>query len=252
MRITSAYHPQSNGLDERTNQTLKRYMCILLLSHLCMMLMLYICRSISKLMENPSDDWCQYLDSALYATNTSVQNSTKYTPFRIMFGRNPRFPLEAEKVAESVSVDKVVNDFSQADINGYICGVIENQKTVFSTADNNIRIAQEKQKKHYAQRKGIVEYNFRIGDKVLRRNMQQKTRKGKKMEDRWLGPYTIVEISTTSCLLKNNMGKVFKQRINLCQLKPFLETLQEKPALPKELSSELEGNKPSCIKGTQY
>ena len=28
MRITTAYHPQSNGLDERTNQTLKSQFCL--------------------------------------------------------------------------------------------------------------------------------------------------------------------------------------------------------------------------------
>ena len=31
--------------------------------------------------------------------------------------------------------------------------------------------------------------------------MLQKTRKGNKTEDRWLGPYVIVELSKTSCLL---------------------------------------------------
>ncbi len=68
-----------------------------------------------------------------------------------------------------------------------------------------------------------MDYKFKIGDKVLRRNMRQKTRKGNKGEDRWLGPYVIVELSNTSCLLKNEHGKVLKTRISLSQLKPFLQ-----------------------------
>ena len=43
------------------------------------------------------------------------------------------------------------------------------------------------------------------------------------MENRWFGPYVIVEISKTSCLVKNSSGKTLKQRINLCQLKPYRE-----------------------------
>ena len=46
------------------------------------------------------------------------------------------------------------------------------------------------------------------------------------MEDRWLGPYVIVELSNTSCLLKNHSGKILKQRINLCQLNHILSQLQ--------------------------
>ena len=124
-----------------------------------------------------------------------------------MFGQNPCFPLEAEKMAESVSVERAMEDINKAEIDDYISDIIEKQKATFPKADNNIKVAQEKQKAQYARQKGIVEYSFRIGDKVLRRNMQQKTRKGKKMEDRWLGPYVIVEISKTSCLLKNQSGK---------------------------------------------
>ena len=66
------------------------------------------------------------------------------------------FPLQAEKVAESESVEKVVDDIAKADMDDYIHNVIEKQKTIFSKTDNNIKLAQEKQKKQYAQRKGIV------------------------------------------------------------------------------------------------
>ena len=88
-----------------------------------------------------------------------------------------------------------MEDIDKAEIDDYISDIIEKQKATFPKTNNNIKVAQEKQKAQYARRKGIVEYSFKIGDKVLRRNMQQKTRKGKKMEDRWLGPYVIVEIS---------------------------------------------------------
>ena len=175
-------------------------------------------------MEDPTDDWSTYLSSAVFATNTSIQKSTKFTPFHLMYGREARFPLEAEKVAETNSVEEAVDDVSTADIDKYIKEILEKQKSIFSKTDANIKSAQEKQKKQYAERKGITEYGFKIGDKVLRRNMQQKTRKGKKMEDRWLGPYTIVEITKTSCLLKDTSGKVLKQRINLSQLKPYHES----------------------------
>lgn len=135
-------------------------------------------------MEDPTDDWSTYLSSAVFATNTSIQKSTKFTPFCLMYGREVQFLLEAEKVAETISVEEAVDDISMADIDNYIKEVLEKQKSIFSKTDTNIKTAQEQQKKQYAERKGITEYGFKIGDKVLRRNMQQKTRKGKKMEDR--------------------------------------------------------------------
>ena len=137
-------------------------------------------RSLSRLMDDTSDDWSEYLDSALFAMNTSLQNTTKFTPFYMMFGRNPRFPLEAEKEAESSSIEKAMDDIAKADADEYIGNIVEKQKTIFPKADSNIKAAQEKQKEQYARRKGIVKYNFNIGDKVLRRNMQQKTKKGKR------------------------------------------------------------------------
>ena len=66
-RITSAYHPQSNGLVERMNQTLQNVLL--------------------KVVNEHQDNWDDLLDPALFSIRTSRQKSTKYTPFELMFNR---------------------------------------------------------------------------------------------------------------------------------------------------------------------
>lgn len=173
-------------------------------------------------MVNYSDDWGQYLDAAVFATNTSVQSTTKYTPFRMMFGRDPRFPLEAEKEGESIRFEDTVESIKKSSVENVVEVVAEKQKAIFETVDKNIKEAQKKQSEQYRKRKGLISHHFKKGDHVLRRNMKQKTRKGSKNEDRWLGPYKILEIVKTTCLLQNRTGKELKSRVNINQLKPYL------------------------------
>ena len=44
----------------------------------------------------------------------------------------------------------------------------------------------------------------------------------------------IVEITETACLLKNKLGNVLKTRVNLCQVKPYVED----PLAPEQSKSQ--------------
>lgn len=66
-RVTSAYHPQSNGLTERFNQTLQT--------------------TLMKVVNDTQSDWDDHLPAVLFAYRTSIQKTTKLTPFEMMYCR---------------------------------------------------------------------------------------------------------------------------------------------------------------------
>lgn len=72
--ISTAYHPQTNGLDERFNQTLQR--------------------GLLKMVDDNQSEWDKFLDSVLFAYRTSKQASTKFSPFFLLYGREPRLPID--------------------------------------------------------------------------------------------------------------------------------------------------------------
>ena len=68
---TTGYHPQCDGLVERFNRTLKHMLATTMKDH--------------------PFEW---LKKVCMAYNTSVNSSTGYTPFYLMFGREARLPLD--------------------------------------------------------------------------------------------------------------------------------------------------------------
>ena len=72
-KLSSSYHPQSDGQTERTNQTLEQYLrCFI---------------------NYQQDDWVDFLHFAEFAYNNSVHSSTRYTPFFANIGYHPRWMM---------------------------------------------------------------------------------------------------------------------------------------------------------------
>ena len=200
--VTLAYHPQTNGQDERTNQTLKR--------------------RLGKLCNKQQNDWDEKLEAIMFGIRTSKSASTMFTPFFLMYGR------EARQICELV-FDNTENDIqlpgefevSPEDVDARV----ESCLNISLSVQANIDKAQERMKKSYADkaRKGAKRFEFKVGDRVLYRNNRKKTRKGGQLEPDWNGPYTVEGTIGTSVSLANAHGKKIS-KVSSLHLKPFLSS----------------------------
>ena len=124
-RITSAYHPQSNGLCEHMNQTIIRLAAISAMLHPLMQFMSN--RSLQKVISDCSDEWDKALESVLFAIRTSDQYSTKYSPYEIAFGRKVRLPLQHTLQAKELfpMVNKPMDEVHHQNLVAYRAKLIE-------------------------------------------------------------------------------------------------------------------------------
>eukprot|EP00731_Ephydatia_muelleri_P007459 Em0003g1707a len=159
-RIASAYHPQTNGLDERLNQT--------------------VTKSLVKYINTDQSDWDEKLECVLFSYRTSVHATTKYTPFYLMYGREAVLPPQLQ--TECKDGNDVL--FSMTGIESkaqeYATNLEEVRTEVFTEVTSNIQNAQAKQKLYYDRKHART--GFQLGDRVLLRNMRNLTRKGGKLK----------------------------------------------------------------------
>ena len=128
-RIATAYHPQTNGLDERFNRTLQE--------------------AIAKQVDSEQRDWDDLIDGILFAYRTSVHDSTKQTPFFIMYGRKARLPVEMEDTTSMSDGGMEKEQLSMEDKVEQMQGI---RTQIHQDAAKHIKLAQSRQKKNYDAR----------------------------------------------------------------------------------------------------
>ena len=158
---TSVYHPQTDGLVERFNKTLKQML--------------------KKVMDADGKNWDQLLPHVLFAVREVPQASTGFSPFELLYGRRPRGLLDLAKEAweSRPSPDRTLVD--------HVEQVRDRMAQVWPIVRDHLRQAQQAQARVY--NRGAQLRLFRPGDLVMVLIPTSEC----KFLAKWQGPYEVME-----------------------------------------------------------
>ncbi|XP_035664608.1 uncharacterized protein LOC118408091, partial [Branchiostoma floridae] len=192
---TSPYHPQTNGVCERFNGTLKAML--------------------RKLVSDDAKDWDEYLPHICFAYRETPCSSTGFSPFELTFGRPVRGPLT---VLQETWLDEEEHEDSLAD---YITDLKTKLEWMKEWSLHTQETAQKKSKAWYD--KTARDREFSVGDQVLVLLPSSTS----KLQRQWRGPYTIMQ-KMNSVDYKVDTGRRIKRiriyHVNL--LRPWEQPMQ--------------------------
>ena len=157
---TSPYHPQTDGLVERFNQTLKRML--------------------KKAAMDNVKDWDKFVPYLLFAYREVPQASTGFSPFELIYGRQVRGPLDILKESWEASTK------SDESVVSYVLAVQEKLAKMSKLVQENMAGAQREQKRWYDR--NARQRQFESGDQVL----VLLPTSSNKLLAQWQGPYPVL------------------------------------------------------------
>lgn len=141
---TSPYHPQTDGLVERFNQTLKNML--------------------RKFVSDTGRDWDKWLPFLLFAYREVPQASTGFSPFELLYGWQVQGPLDLLRKSWEAASSQMMGK-SEKGIVQYVLEMRDRLERYRKVAQEDLRQAQQAQKKWYDQHTRTRE--LQPGQKVL-------------------------------------------------------------------------------------
>lgn len=206
-RISSPYHPQTNGQRERDNRTLKDALC--------------------KLVDEEGTNWDDFIQGVLFAYHTSVHASTRYTPFEVMYGHKARLPIDLPHDKTQTDQNASLGEEGSAgmdatqDMVETLHGI---KRDLVNIVADNIKAAQSRQKENFDKRHHSSQ-TISVGAIVYIKNNKRIHRMGSKMEPRWTGPYAVAASLGKGRvkLMNQKTGTVLKCTHHISNLKLYCD-----------------------------
>src|ERR1700712_2354959 len=160
-KMSTAFHPQTDGQTERVNQTLEHYL-----------------RQFCNYEQN---DWYEMLPLAEYCYNNSVTTATQLSPFYANYGFHPRtnWPVEME------SKDPASKSYAHW------------MTSVHELCASHLKITQERMSRYYDKTKSAPP-QYSVGDLVMLNGKNIRTRRAaKKLDNKLFGPFKVNKVVGT-------------------------------------------------------
>lgn len=138
------------------------------------------------MIDKNGEDWDLYLEGALFHYRTSKHHSTQYSPFYVMFMRQPVLPNESE-------FKNTNSNHDEHDIEGAVNQMIKIKDKISKDVVKNVKKAQQKQKESYGVRHKVENKLYLVGDKVLLKNFRRKAGMATVQQLRYKGPYEVTK-----------------------------------------------------------
>ncbi|KAG1106818.1 hypothetical protein G6F42_016601 [Rhizopus arrhizus] len=161
-KLTSAFHPRTNSKVERYNGVIKQ------------MLRKYVNGAIHR--------WDDFVNAALWASRIRVHSTTGFSPYYLVYGREPRLP--GDVLRPYITKEMLLDKRTVADLTSRELELLGQHR---AAAEFRLKAMGEADKKRWDAK--IKPTNFEIGDMVML------THEGKfGLEPRYKGPYIVTKI----------------------------------------------------------
>jgi transposase InsO family protein len=203
VRLTTGYHPQANGQAERLNKVLVDGL-----------------RTHVNLNRN---DWDEWLSLVEYAYNSSVNETTGFTPFE----------MDGQHVPSLLQLALGMRR-QQHEVKG-VQEMLDSMTGVWETARKRFAMQQERQKKYHDMKRRDEKYN--VGDRVmLDTSKMELSRHQGKLHDRFIGPFTVIEV-VSDVNIKLNLPPIYSKihpTVHIEKVKRYIPSSLEWPGRIQE------------------
>ena len=156
---TTAYHPQTDGLVERLNDTL--------------------IQMVKNYVNDKQDDWDEYIPYMLAAYRGCKHSTTGEAPYSLLFGRDYTTPIDIAPRIDHGD-DNSKNEY------------VNRLKDMHEKVRGHVEKAQKQQKKQYNKRR--KKFTFETDEEVMLYTPSPLPKgQKKKFQKQWRGPFIIIE-----------------------------------------------------------